>query len=146
MRGKQPKEDVLNVLTNWKEGALADGLACYGRAEFFEAHEHWEVVWLKLEEPEKSFLQALIQVSSAFHHLKRGNRRGAVSLLRKALRRLDVCPAHFGGIAVLPLRVEIGAWLQGIEGGTATYSADFPKMCPIDEHGVGLTDSRSGWE
>ena len=82
---------------DWSCGALAEGLGCYRREEFFLAHEHWEAVWLGAEEPEKTFLQALIQVTAAFHHLQRGNVVGAVSLLRAALRRLEAYPAEFGG-------------------------------------------------
>ena len=52
---------------------LAEGLGCYQREAFFATHEHWELVWLETEEPEKSFVQALIQVAAAFHHWQRGN-------------------------------------------------------------------------
>ena len=76
---------------DWNSGALQDGLACYRRGQFFLAHEYWECVWLTLEEPQKSFLQALIQVTAAFHHRETGNAAGTISLLRRALRRLEVC-------------------------------------------------------
>ena len=33
------------VSLDWQHGALAEGLACYRRQEFFLAHEHWEDVW-----------------------------------------------------------------------------------------------------
>ncbi len=102
---------------DWSAGELAEGLKCYRAAKFFEAHEHWESVWLRLEEPEKSFLQALIQVAAAFHHVQCGNSAGAASLLRRALRRLEVCPAEFGGIEVGPLREEIRMWVRAIEDG-----------------------------
>jgi predicted metal-dependent hydrolase len=73
---------------DWSCGALAEGLQCYKSGEFFLAHEHWEGVWLKCEEPEKTFLQALIQITAAFHHLQRKNLTGTASLLRAASRRL----------------------------------------------------------
>ena len=104
---------------DWGAGALEEGLRCYRSGQFFEAHEHWESVWLKLDEPEKSFLQALIQVTAAFHHYQRGNLVGTESLLRRALRRLEVCPAKFGGIAVEPLRDEVRAWVKALEDGKA---------------------------
>ena len=106
-----------DVPLDWKSGALAEGLRCYRNAEYFEAHEHWERVWLKLDEPEKSFLQALIQVTAAFHHYYAGNLVGAASLLRRALRRLEVCPAEFGGVAVGPLRDEVRVWVKALEDG-----------------------------
>jgi len=83
--------------------------------EFFLAHEHWEGVWLKCEEPEKTFLQALIQITAAFHHLQRKNFIGAASLLRAALRRLEVFPAAFGGIEVEDLRASMRAWLLALD-------------------------------
>jgi predicted metal-dependent hydrolase len=120
------------VSFDWNCGALAEGLTCYWRAEFFLAHEHWESVWLTLKEPEKSFLQALIQITAAFHHLQAGNSAGAVSLLRRALRRLELCPACFGGIAVTSLCTEICEWLRGIEAGASSIPASFPEIRPIE--------------
>jgi hypothetical protein len=100
---------------DWSCGGLAEGLRCYRTGEFFLAHEHWEGVWLKCDEPEKTFLQALIQITAAFHHLQRKNFRGAASLLRSALRRLDSFPAHYGGIAVEGLRKSVRAWLRALD-------------------------------
>lgn len=100
---------------DWSCGALAEGLRCYRSQEFFLAHEHWEGIWLQCAEPEKTFLQALIQVAAAFHHLQRKNRIGAASLLRTALRRLDRFPAVYGGIEVEPVRMSVRAWLQALD-------------------------------
>lgn len=115
---------------NWSCGELADGLQCYCREEFFEAHEHWELVWLKSQEPEKTFLQALIQVAAAFHHLQRKNVRGATSLLKEALRRLDSYPSFFGGIAVGPLREDVLAWVRVLETESAAETRRFPHIQP----------------
>lgn len=118
---------------DWSCGGLAEGLACYRARRFFDAHEYWESVWLTLEEPEKSFLQGLIQVTAAFHHLHAGNRTGAASLLRRALKRLEPCQAVFGGIDVAPLRDEISAWLYAIEHDATGDLAAFPNIRPVDE-------------
>ncbi len=96
----------------WNDGALAEGLRCYKNEEFFLAHEHWEGVWLIAEEPEKTFLQALIQVAAALHHDQKKNLRGAASLLQAALRRLDSFPAVYEGIEVEVLRKCICEWLR----------------------------------
>ena len=111
---------------DWSCGGLAEGLACYRREEFFLAHEHWEAVWLQAQEPEKTFLQALIQVTAAFHHLQRGNVVGAGSLLRAALRRLEAYPPEFGGVDVARLREELGLWVQGLGEGRARGA--FPRI------------------
>lgn len=115
---------------DWSTGALAQGLDCYRNSEFFLAHEHWEEVWLKLEEPEKSFLQALIQVAAAFHHLKSGNSEGATSLLKRSLQRLELCQASFGGIATGPLCSELREWLEALELRAGQPGRDFPRICP----------------
>ena len=100
---------------DWTQGGLFEGLRCFHSGAFFEAHEHWESVWLAAQEPEKTFLQGLIQVAAAFHHFQRGNCAGTISLLRSALRRLDRYPEVFAGVVVAPLRVAIRLWLEALE-------------------------------
>lgn len=116
---------------DWNSTELENGLACYRRGLFFDAHEHWELAWLALKEPEKSFLQALIQVTAAFHHLEKGNRAGALGLLRKALGRLERCTARFGGIDIPLLCEEVGEWIGAIESGAVTKPATTPRICPV---------------
>ena len=100
---------------DWKSGELASGLACYRKQEFFEAHEHWEREWNRLTDPEKSFVQGLIQVTVAMHHLQHANRAGAASLLQRALRRFERCPECFGGIDAARLAADVRAWLHALE-------------------------------
>ena len=114
---------------DWTEGALAEGLRCYRNHEFFNAHEHWEDVWLKCEEPEKTFLQALIQITAAFHHLQRSNPAGTASLLRSALRRLENFPADYGGVAVQGLRTSIRLWLDALNVESHPRQLPFPHIC-----------------
>ena len=115
---------------NWRSAELAEGLKCYRQEEFFEAHEHWESAWLALHEPEKSFLQAVIQITAAMHHLRKGNRAGAASLLRRSLNRLSKCPSVFGRIHVAQLREEISSCLNEISNGSAAIIKP-PNICPI---------------
>lgn len=118
---------------DWTTGALAEGLRCYRSQQFFEAHEHWESVWLTLEEPEKSFLQALIQVSAAFHHLQLENRRGAISLLSRALKRLDLCSAEFCSLRVAHLRDQVCQWLHVLQQGSSELPEAYPEFHTTDE-------------
>lgn len=111
---------------DWSCGALASGLQCYRNEEFFEAHEHWEITWLECAEPEKTFLQSLIQVSAAFHHLRRQNVAGAVSLLGRAMRRLENYPDAYGGIDVVALRTSIHTWLEALDAGNPAPFLPFP--------------------
>ena len=97
---------------DWTQGPLGKGLRLYQEGEFFAAHEAWESVWLESQEPEKMFLQGLIQVTAAFHHLQRNNPLGTALLLKAALARLEHYPAHFGGISVYVLCADIRESLQ----------------------------------
>jgi predicted metal-dependent hydrolase len=106
---------------DWTQGPLAEGLRLYDAGEFFAAHEAWESVWLRAQEPEKMFLQGLIQVTAAFHHLQRNNPQGTALLLQAALGRLERYPARFGGIPVTVLCDDIRAWLQALEGGAPAF-------------------------
>jgi len=115
---------------DWTEGALAEGLRLYEAGEFFTAHEEWESVWLGLPEPEKTFLQGLIQVTAAFHHLRQDNRLGTTRLLQAALRRLDRYPESFGGISVALLRHDIRERLQGLEAGEKGSQLVSPRIQP----------------
>jgi predicted metal-dependent hydrolase len=115
---------------DWTEGALAEGLRLYDAGEFFTAHEAWESVWLGSPEPEKTFLQGLIQVTAAFHHLQRNNALGTVLLLQAALRRLDRYPASFGGISVALLCHDIRERLRSLEAGEPEPRLPSPRIRP----------------
>jgi len=98
---------------------LARGIELFNRAEFFDAHEVWEDVWRAAPVEEKKFLQGLIQVAVAFHHHSTGNLVGARSLLKRAARNLDGCPANLAGIQVKGLMQELaGCQLALEQGGT----------------------------
>lgn len=115
---------------DWTTGPLAEGLRLYDAGEFFTAHEAWESVWLKAPEPEKTFLQGLIQVTAAFHHLQRHNRLGSVLLLQAALRRLDRCPPNFGGISVTLVCDDVRECLRKLEGDKTDLQLSSPRIRP----------------
>ena len=113
---------------DWTRGELRKGLDSFDSGAFFEAHEHWESVWLTAREPEKTFLQALIQVAASFHHFQLGNQAGTISLLRSALRRLEKYPESFGGIAITPLRISIGQWLESLDTVSQSPQPPIPRL------------------
>ncbi len=96
---------------DWTHGALYEGLHLYRSRRFFEAHEAWESVWITAAQPEKLFLQSLIQVTVAQHHSTRDNHLGATRLLAAALRKLEPYPIDFAGLDVGLLRDDIRASL-----------------------------------
>ena len=80
------------------EHALEAGLTHFNSLEFWEAHESWEELWLVAESDLDQFLQGLIQVAAAYHHLKRGTFPGGVRLFDSGLARLAKFDALACGI------------------------------------------------
>jgi len=118
---------------DWTHGPLAEGLHLYHSGEFFAAHEAWESIWLTAPAPEKAFLQALIQIAAACHHLQRDNLLGTARLLHTALRRLDPYPPNFAGIDTSLLRNDIRRCLETLAAVEATAPITPPRihrLCP----------------
>jgi predicted metal-dependent hydrolase len=66
---------------------LADEYLAAGRP--FAAHEVLETAWKSRPEAERDLWQGLAQVAVGLTHLQRGNRTGAVALLRRGVERLS---------------------------------------------------------
>ncbi len=60
------------------------GIVLFNQADYFEAHEVWESLWMETAAPEKRFFQALIQAAVALCHFCNGNLRGALKLYRSS--------------------------------------------------------------
>ena len=80
------------------EPPFVKGIDHFNALEFWESHEAWEELWLAAESDLDQFLQGLIQVAAAYHHLKRGTFRGGVRLFDSGLARLSKFPATTCGI------------------------------------------------
>jgi uncharacterized protein len=104
------------------------GLEQFNARQFFDAHESWEEIWLSSPEPNKTFLQGIIQVAAAFHHHAYGNLRGTRSLLEAGLRRLGPFPPHHHGIALEPLREAARDWVATLASDRDPGSTKVPKI------------------
>ena len=91
------------------------GLEAFNTGRFYEAHELWEEVWLETPNPDKKFLQGLIQVAAAFHHFSRANLRGTRNLLRAGLLKLNCFPEVHGGLEIAALCEAVRGWLAAEE-------------------------------
>jgi hypothetical protein len=56
------------------------GILLFNRADYFEAHEVWEDLWMNATGTERRFYQGLIQAAVGLLHFGNGNVRGAVKL------------------------------------------------------------------
>jgi uncharacterized protein len=104
------------------------GIDLFNSGEFFQAHEAWEEIWLSATEPEKTFLQGLIQLAAAFHHGKRGNLAGMKSLLEAGLAKLEKFPADCRGIRLAELRLDAKDWLAAAQSSDEKEVRRFPQI------------------
>lgn len=90
--------------------ALLYGARLFRAGLFFEAHEVLEAVWQGLEDPERAFVQGLIQIAVGMHHLAHENPRGAVSLFGSGRAKLAAHAPSFAGVEVAALLDGLTAW------------------------------------
>jgi hypothetical protein len=104
------------------------GLAHFNSRKFFEAHEVWEEVWLVEAEPEKTFLQGLIQLAAAYHHYQCGNPSGAESLLASGIVKLSRFPELHHGLSIGELRSAAKQWARSLGEGKDPGSSKLPRI------------------
>src|SRR6202162_4134957 len=116
-----------------KDRLYQKGLEAFNSAHFYDAHEHWEEVWLEPPNPDKMFLQGLIQVAAAFHHYSRANLLGTRNLLQAGLLKLDRFPGVHGGLEIEALREAVRGWLADLDDGEIHESRKPPRIGRHDE-------------
>jgi hypothetical protein len=101
-------------------GELKKAVGEFNSWRFYDCHETLEDVWRASGakgDPTgaTNFYQGLIKAAAGFHHVLRGNRKGAVNLLSDSLRLLEPYAPECLGIDVERLVGEVGACLRRIE-------------------------------
>lgn len=115
-----------------KDRLYEEGLEAFNSRQFFEAHELWEDVWRETIDPERRFLQGLIQVAAAFHHYSRENLLGTRKLLQAGLLKLDSFPETHGGLEIEPLRCAVREWVAALTGGQVPGGMNPPQIARSD--------------
>ena len=82
------------VITGTDAAALADRLLREGRP--FHAHEVLEAAWKSAPPGERDLWQGLAQIAVGLTHARRGNVRGAATLLRRGAERVRARPGPPG--------------------------------------------------
>lgn len=96
---------------------MLQGQLAFNRAEFYEAHEHWEEVWNELDDPERRWVQGLIQIATGLHKLAAGRSDICTRLLARALGKLEDAPAVLDGLDLGAARTDAAAIVQAIAKG-----------------------------
>ncbi|MBI4512618.1 MAG: deoxyribonuclease IV [Gemmatimonadetes bacterium] len=107
------------VVKNELERTLDLGIERFDRGAYFEAHEAWEEAWRRTSGQDAAFFHGLVQAAAACLHATRGNRHGAVTLLRKARQHLDCLPSPYRGIDLAQLGREVEDYISGARGPAA---------------------------
>jgi predicted metal-dependent hydrolase len=74
------------VVTPAEAAALGGGMLAEGRP--FHAHEVFEAAWKSSSGPDRELWRGLAQIAVGLTHARRGNARGAVTLLRRGAGRV----------------------------------------------------------
>lgn len=90
----------------------------HGNRDWFECHEILEEYWKNQTEATEALsatLVGLIQIAVGLYHERRGNKAGAVKMLRGSLVRLDRQELEALGLAADELIARVSARLESLE-------------------------------
>jgi predicted metal-dependent hydrolase len=107
---------------------LADGISLFNAHHFWHAHEAWEERWLQASGDEKLFLQGLIQLAAAYHHVQRGTFSGGVRLFDAALAKLEGFADGWAGVDRAEAVDAAKRHREKIARGENIEPSDFPKL------------------
>jgi predicted metal-dependent hydrolase len=94
-------------------------------ANYFGAHEAWETAWKQARgSGDEEFYKGLSQMGAGYVHLLRGNRHGALTLLRRGARRLRGYPDPHHGIATGALAARLEQDAAAVEEGALVPGPD----------------------
>jgi len=86
------------------------GLVLYDFGLFFAAHEYFEDTWRAASGADRFVYHGLIQFAAAFYHHEKGNAKGAVTLLRRALAKLEQAPGRHLGLDLAAVAAAMAPW------------------------------------
>jgi hypothetical protein len=85
---------------------------------YFPAHEAWETAWKQARGTDDAeFFKGLSQLGAGYVHLLRGNAHGAMTLMRRASRRVKEYPDGHHGVATAALHDKLEADAAAVERG-----------------------------
>jgi predicted metal-dependent hydrolase len=111
--------------------ALLKGIDQFNLGLFFEQHETLEDAWIEESDPIRYLFQGILQIGVGFHHLRRGNFRGAISLIERGTRYLQPFAPTCMGVDVARLLAEAARARSALlELGPERLSAFDPSLVP----------------
>ena len=103
--------------------AVRVGLKLFNEERYWESHEALEVAWRKASAAEKEILQGIILAAAALVHLQKDEPSIALSVLGRALGKLEPHGGTYQGVNLDVIKTQISAMLS-------TSKPDFFKIGP----------------
>lgn len=126
-RGSAPVEPDPSPLPPIETLDVGEALLAAGRA--FRAHEVFEARWKAAATGDRELWRGLAQLAVGITHAQRGNRHGAVALLRRAAVTLQPWEHETPhDVNVAALRRWCGATADGIAAGSALDVVEAPPL------------------
>lgn len=131
------------------ETSYLRGIELFNEGAFWHAHEAWEELWLVAESDVHQYLQGLIQLAAAYHHVQKGTISGAARLFDAALVRLSAFPDPFCGTeraaAEALARIHRALVIAALESGErmALGDGEFPRLIQLE--GKAVTPPLAAW-
>ena len=91
---------------NKEDKLFHEGINAFNNRQFYAAHEYWEELWLEHKLNDSDFVQGLIQLAVSYFHLFNQNLKGARSMIKKCLKKIELFQIT-RGIDVMELKSEI---------------------------------------
>jgi predicted metal-dependent hydrolase len=100
------------------DARLREGIRLFNEGLFFQSHEVWESFYSEAEEPQRPFLEGLIQLAAAFRIFSDfGETAGPVRMIYQALIRFENYQPSYLQIRVKELSEAVEAWARETEKG-----------------------------
>ena len=111
---------------------VTEAIRLFNDRYFFEAHEVLEELWKQEHGESRLFLQGLIQLCAAFHHVQNGNLVGAITLLERGAEKMRRYRPGYLGIDTASLLPHVDAVRASLvrqqQGDSPAGDIEFPRI------------------
>jgi hypothetical protein len=104
-------------MANTQTELIRRGVELFNQGDYYGCHEVFEEAWMDESGSQRLFLQGLIQVAVALHHLTQHNAKGATRLLAEGLQKLREHQQAQPWVAMDSLRAGAGRVLDQLQSG-----------------------------
>jgi hypothetical protein len=102
------------------DGRLADGIAHFNSAAYFEAHEAFEDLWRTAEGDRRLLLQGLTQICAGLVKHQRGQPAPACTLMARGLQKIETKDAsRLPELQIPSLAKQVRVILEALDAGAA---------------------------